>query len=101
MIYPTMNENHQSLHCPNCGSAWFRPTGFARVTLCYNAEDRTWIDDVSVDESESAPMHTTAVACMECGHDCTAIVAGAFGPMHDPPQPQPGTSCAHDDVPEA
>ena len=81
----TAEENHPELRCPNCGSMWFRPKGFARVTLTYNAEDRSWIDDICVDEE--APMYCAAVSCMDCGHDCTAATADAFGPICASPQP--------------
>ena len=84
MIY-IAKENHPELRCPNCGCTWFRVTGFAPVALHYNAANRAWLDDVLVDEL--APMYAAAVACMDCNHDCTALVADTFGPMCEPPQP--------------
>jgi hypothetical protein len=80
----TVNENHPELRCPKCGSGWFCVTAFVRAHLHYNAERRVWVDDAIVDES--APMHPTAVACVDCAHVCSAVFADAFGPICEPPQ---------------
>ncbi len=72
-------QNHPGLRCPQCGCTWLRITGFARVTIHYDAATRTFLDLVDIDEDSR--LSATGVACMDCEHDCTALVADTFGPM--------------------
>ena len=83
MIYH-IKRNHAELRCPKCGCAWFRITGFARVSLHYDAESRRFLDDILADES--SPLSASAVACMDCECDCTVVVADTFGPRFAPPR---------------
>lgn len=83
MLYHA-KRNHPELRCPKCGCAWFRITGFARVTIHYDAENRDFLDDVLVDESSR--LSASDVACMDCEYDCTALVADTFGPRFEPPR---------------
>ena len=78
-------ENHPELRCPKCGGAWFSVTGFARVSIYYDAATRSFLD--LVDEDEDSRLSASGVVCSDCKCDCTALVADAFGPMCEPPQP--------------
>jgi hypothetical protein len=78
MIY-TANCNHPEIRCAKCGSTWFQIMGFARVMLHYDAEARRFLNDILVDES--APLVASAVACMDCGYDCTVLAGDTFGPI--------------------
>lgn len=72
-------HNHPELRCPQCGCASLRITGFARVTIHYDAARRTFLDLVDVDEDSR--LSAAGVACADCEHDCTALVADTFGPL--------------------
>jgi Zn finger protein HypA/HybF involved in hydrogenase expression len=82
-MFPTAASDHADIRCPRCGSSWFRIVGFAAVSIHYDAERRSFLNDVLIDESIT--VLPCGVRCMDCDEDCSTAVRDILGPLYGRP----------------